>query len=116
MNKPVYLGLSILDTSKTLMYEFWYDHIKSKYQNNLKLCYIDTDSFTIHIKTEDFYKDIANDVEKRYDTSNYKIKKPLPIVKNEKKIDLMKDELKGKNYDRISCTQLKKIVSFDVSW
>ena len=64
MNKPVYLGLSMLEISKTLMYEFWYDYIKPKYQNNSKLCYIDTDSFIIHIKTEDFYKDIADDVEK----------------------------------------------------
>ena len=54
MNKPVYLGLSILEISKTLMYEFWYDYIKPKYQNNAKLCYMDTDSFIIHIKTEDF--------------------------------------------------------------
>ena len=59
MNKPVYLGLSILEISKTLMYEFWYDYIKAKYQNNSKLCYMDTDSSIINIKTEDFYKDIA---------------------------------------------------------
>ena len=70
MNKPVYLGLSILEISKTLMYEFWYDYMKPKYGDNVKLCYIDTDSFTMHIKTEDFYKDLANDVEKRFDTSN----------------------------------------------
>ena len=49
MNKPVYLGLSILEISKTLMYEFWYDYIKPKYQNNAKLCYVDTDSFIINI-------------------------------------------------------------------
>ena len=64
MNKPVYLGLSMLEISKTLVYEFWYDYIKPKYQNNAKLCYMDTDSFIINIKTEDFYEDIANDVEK----------------------------------------------------
>ena len=68
MNKPVYLGMSILDISKTLMYEFWYDNIKPKYGNNVKLCYTDTDSFIINIKIEDFYEDIANDVEKRFDT------------------------------------------------
>ena len=62
MNKPVYLGMSILDSRKTLMYEFWYDYIKPKYQDKAKLCYMDTDSFVIHIKTEDFYEDIANDV------------------------------------------------------
>ena len=64
-NKPVYLGLSILEISKTLMYEFWYDYIKTKYQQNAKLCYMDTDSFIIHIKTEDVYEDIASDVEKK---------------------------------------------------
>ena len=71
MNKPVYLGMSILDISKTLMYEFWYDYIKPKYQDKAKLCYMDTDSFVIHIKTEDFYEDIANDVEEWFETSNY---------------------------------------------
>ena len=68
MNKPAYLGLSILEISKTLMYEFWYDYMKPKYGDNIKLCYMVTDSFIMHIKTEDFYKDIANDVEKRFDT------------------------------------------------
>ena len=66
MNKPIYLGLSILEISKILIYEFWYDYMKPKYGDNVKLCYIDTDSFIIHIKTEDFYKDIPDDVEKRY--------------------------------------------------
>ena len=70
MNKPIYLGLSILKISKILMYEFWYDYIKQKYGDNVKLCYIDSVSFIIHIKAEDFYKDIADDVEKRFDTSN----------------------------------------------
>ena len=64
MNKPVYLGMSILDISKTSMYEFWYDYIKPKYKDKAKLCYMDTDSFVIHIGTEDFYEDIADDVEK----------------------------------------------------
>ena len=64
VNKPVYLEFSILEISKTLMYKFWYDFIKSKYGDNVKLCYMDTDSFIMHIKTEDFYKDIANNVEK----------------------------------------------------
>ena len=63
MNKSIYLCMSILEITKTLMYEFWYDYIKPKYQDKVKLCYMDTDSFVIHIKTEDFYKDIANDIE-----------------------------------------------------
>ena len=84
MNKTVYLGLSILEISKTLMYEFWFDYIKTKYHNKTKLCYIDTDSFIIYIKTEDFYKDIADDVEQRFDTSNYEINRPLHTGKNKK--------------------------------
>ena len=96
MNKPIYLGLSILEISKLLMYEFWYDYMKLKYDGNLKLCYMDTDSFIMNIKTEDFYKDIANDVEKRFDTSNYEVNRPLPTGKNKEVIGLMKDELGGR--------------------
>ena len=62
MNKPMYLGQAVLDISKTLMYEFWYDYFKPKYRDKVKLCYIDTDSFVTYVETEDFYKDIANDV------------------------------------------------------
>ena len=96
MNKPIYLGLSILDISKILIYEFWYDYMKPKYNDNVKLCYMDTDSFIMNIKTNDFYKDIANNVEKRFDTSNYEVNRPLPTGKNKKVIGLMKDELGGK--------------------
>ena len=96
MNKPIYLKLSILEISKILIYKFLYDCMKPKYGDNLKLCYMDTDSFIMHIKTEDFYKDIANDVEKRFDTSNYEVNRPLPARKNKKVIGLMKDELGGK--------------------
>ena len=95
MNKPIYLGMSILDIIETLMYEFWYDYIKPKYQDRAKLCYMDTDSFVIHIIAEDFYKDISNDVEKWFDTSNYDKdeKRSLPIGKNKKVISLFKIEL-----------------------
>ena len=86
MNKPVYLGFSILEISKTLMYEFWYDYMKPKYGDNVKLCYVDTDSFIMHIKIVDFYKDTANDAEKRFDTSNYEVNRPLPLGKNKKVI------------------------------
>ena len=96
MNKPIYLGLSMLEISKILMYEFCYDYMKPKYNNNVKLCYMDTDSFIIDIKTNDFYKDIANDVENRFDTSNYEVNRPLPMGKYQKVIGLMKDELGGK--------------------
>ena len=96
MNKVICLRLSILEINKTLMYELWYDYIKPKYENNAKLCYIDTDSFIIHIKTEDFYKDIADYVEKRYDTSDHEADKPLPKEMNKKVVGLTKDELGGK--------------------
>ena len=98
MNESIYLGQAILDISKTLMYEFWYDYIKPKYGDNARLCYMDTDSFIIHIITEDFYKDIANDVKRWYDTSNYdkKDEKPLPIGENKRVIGFFKDELGGK--------------------
>ena len=95
MNKPIYLSLSILEISKLLRYEFWYDYMKPKYDDKVKLCYIDTDSFIISIET-DFYKDIADDVEKRFDTSNYEVNRPLPTGKNKKVIALIKDELGGR--------------------
>ena len=96
MNKPIYLGLSILEISKILMYEFWCDYMKPKYGNNVKLCYMDTDSFIMNIKKSYFYEDIVNDVENRFDTSNYEVSRPLPMGKNKKVIGLMKDELGGK--------------------
>ena len=95
MNKQIYLGLSILDISK-ILYEFWYDYMKPKYGNRVKLCYMGTDSFVMNIKTSDFYKDISNDVDKRFDTSNYEVNRPLSTGKNKTVIGLMKDELGGK--------------------
>ena len=96
MNKPIYLGLSILENSKTLMYKFWYDYMKPKYNDNVKLCYMDVNSFIMNINTNDFYEDIARDVENRFDTSNYEVNTPLPTGKNKKVIGLMIDELGGK--------------------
>ena len=98
MNKPIYLGQAILDLSKTLMYELWYDYIKPMYGDKARLCYTDTDSFIIHIKTEDFYKDISNDIDKWFDTSNFNKNdnRPLEIGKNKKVIGKFKDELGGK--------------------
>ena len=83
MNKPMYLGLSILEISKIIMYEFCYDYMKNKYGDMVKLCYMD------------FYKDIAQDVEERFDTSNYDVDRPLPKGKNKKVVGLMKDKLGG---------------------
>ena len=96
INKPIYLGFLILDLSKIVMYEFWYDYIKPKYGKKAKLGYMDTDSFIMHIKTEDFSEYIADDVEKRFETSNYEAVRLLSKVKNKKIIGLMKDELGGK--------------------
>ena len=98
MNKPIYLSQAILDISKTLMHEFQYEYIKPKYKDKARLCYMDTDSFIIHIKTEDFYEDIPGDVDKWFDTSNYdkNDERPLPIGTNKKVIDKFKDELGGK--------------------
>ena len=95
MNKPIYLGLSILEISKIIIYEFWYDYMKRKYGDMVKLCYTDTGSLVMIIKTKDFDKDIAQDVQERFDTSNYSVDRPLPKGKNKKLIGLMKNELGG---------------------
>ena len=71
MNRPIYIGMSVLDIRKALMYEFLYGYIKPKYQDKEELCYMETDSNVIYIKTKDFYRDIADDVKKWFDTSNY---------------------------------------------
>ena len=109
MNKPIYLGQAILDISKTLMYEFWYDYIKSKYGDNARLCYMDTDSFIMHIKTEDFYKDIVPDVDRWFHTSNYekKLNRPPPVGKKKKVIGKFKDELGGKIMTKVFSLRAK---------
>ena len=98
MNNSVYLGMSILDRSKTLMYDFWYDYLKPKYNDKAKLCYMDADSFVLNIFTEVFFEDINNDVERWFDTSNYdkNDKRPLQIGVNKKVIGMFKDGLGGK--------------------
>ena len=100
-NKPIYIGAAILDVSKTLMYEFHYDYIKPKYGDRAKLLFTDTDSLCYEIKTEDFYKDIAEDVESRFDTSDYPKDHPavalgFKVGRNKKVIGLFKDEAAGK--------------------
>ena len=80
MNKPVYLGQAILDLSKIVMYEFHYDYMKRKYNDDkLTLCYMDTDSLIYSIETDDFFKDIADDVKDRFDMSGYNSSRPLPV-------------------------------------
>ena len=95
MNKPVYLGQAILDLSKIVMYEFHYDYMKQRYPEGLTLCYMDTDSLIYDIETDDFYKDIAEDIKDRFDTSGYNPHRPLPVGLNKKIIGLIKDELGG---------------------
>ena len=117
MNNPIYPGMSILDISKTNIYEFWYDYIKAKYGDKAKLCYTDTDSFVIYFKTEDFYKDISNDVGRWFDTSNYdeSDKRPLPIGKNIKAYVLFKDELGGKIMEEFCALRAKAYLMNDDS-
>ena len=93
INKPVYHGQAILDISKTLIYEFYYDYLKPKYGDKVKLCYMDTDSFIIHVQMEDFCKDIADDGSKWFDTSSYdkKLNRPLPTGINKKITGMFKD-------------------------
>ena len=97
MNNPVYLGLSILDISKFKMHEFWCDYLIPKYNEKARLCYMDTDNFIVHIETEDIYKDISEDVEKRFSTSIYEEDRSLSIGKNKKTVGLIKNELGGQN-------------------
>ena len=98
MAKLLHLGMSILDISKILIYEFWFDYISPKYGDRAKLCYTGTDIFIINIKTEDFFEDISNDVERWFDTSNYdqNDERFLPIDQSKKVSGLFKDELGGK--------------------
>ena len=109
MNKPVYLGQAILDLSKIVMYKTHYDYMIPKYGDNLKLCYMDTDSLVYEIQTEDFYADIADDVLERFDTSNYDKDdtRPFPIGKNKKVVGKMKDELGGKIMTKFVALRLK---------
>ena len=97
-NKPVYLGMRILDLSRTLMYDFHYNYVKPKYCERAKLVFTDTDSLMYEIETEDFYRDISSDVHKKFDTSNFAKdhKSVIPTGVNKKVIGMMKDEAGGK--------------------
>ena len=98
MNKSIHLGQVVLDLSKILMYEFWYDYLKARYRENIKLCYTDTDSFIFSVKTNEFYQDISNDIEKWFNTSAYRkdIDRPLQKGININVIGKFKNELEGK--------------------
>ena len=107
MNKPVYLGQATLDLSKIVMYEFHYDYMKQKYPEGLTLCCMDTDSLIYDIETDDFYKDIAEDIKDRFDTSGYNPNWPLPVGLNKKVIGLKKDELGGEIMTEFVTLRLK---------
>ena len=99
MDKPILVGQTILDKSKELMYEFWYEYLKPKYKDKLNLLYMDTDSFVLEIETDDFYKDTKDDLKEWFDTSKYSRDMVLPeeyaknASVNKKVISKMKDEL-----------------------
>ena len=95
LNKPIYVGMSILDLSKTLMYDFYYNHLKELYGSDVKLLYTDTDSLVLHFFTDDLFDDMSEFLDK-YDTSNYDQSHPLYSEKNKKVVGLFKDELGGK--------------------
>ena len=116
--QPIYVGFSVLELSKTLMYDFHYGLIKSKYATNAKLLFTDTDSLTYEIKTDDVYADMKEDIH-LYDTSEYPIDHPLYSIENKKVLGKMKDEsfgtplrefvgLRPKMYSMISESEGKK--------
>ena len=96
MNEIVYLGLSILEIRKIVTYEFWYNYLKPKYGEKVKVWYMDTYRYIVYIKADDIYKDIGEDVETRLKVSNYQVNRPLPKGKNKKVVSVMKNELGGK--------------------
>ena len=115
MNKSLCLGASILDISKNLMYNFWCDYFKPQYGDRAKLCFADTGSFMIYIKTEDFFEDISNNVERWFDTSNFdkNDKRTLPIGKNKKVPGICKGELEGKTIKEVITLRPKTYAYLD---
>ena len=113
INKPIYLGQAVLDLSKTLMFESWYYYLKPMYGDKIRLCYTDTDSFIMHIKTDDFYKDVSADIDKCFDASNFNKNnnRPLEIGKNKKVLGKFKDEPGGKIMTKL-CALRAKAYSF----
>ena len=95
LNKPIYVGMSVLDLSKHLMYDFYYNHLKKNYDDNIRLLYTDTDSLIVKVDTEDIYADMSQNLDD-YDTSNYSPGHPLFSNTNKKIIGKFKDELGGK--------------------
>ena len=95
LNKPIYVGMSVLDISKHLMYDFYYNALKARYGDKIRLLYTDTDSVIIHVQTEDIYQDMQANISD-YDTSNYPADHPLYSDQNKKVTGKFKDELGGR--------------------
>ena len=112
INKLVYLGLSILDLNKTVVYDFWYDYVKPKYAEKTKLWYMDRYSFIVHIKAKNIYKDISEDVEKDSKLTNYEVDRPLPIEKKWKSPRVNERWIRRKDYDKICWTTFKNMQLF----
>ena len=106
MNRPVYTGMSVLELSKTLMYEFYYDHLALKYGSNCQLLYTDADCLLLEIKTEDVYKDKEKDLY-YYDTSDFPKDHPMHSQKNKKVLGKMKDECAGALISEVVCLRSK---------
>ena len=94
MNKPVYLGLSVVDISKIMVYQYQYNYVKSKYGGNARLCYTDSESFIVHVKSEDVHADLGGDGDTRFDESNYEFQRLLP--KTKKVMGQLKDKFGGR--------------------
>ena len=109
MNKPVYLGQSVLDMSKIVMYEHWFDYAKPKY--GVKAKYV-TQILTVQLKPEDVYAELMRDGQKKFVTSNYEVNIPLTTGKNKKVIDLMQDELVGHKMEEL--VALRPLVDNDL--
>ena len=119
LDKQIMVGQAILDKSKELMYHFYYDYLIPKYKQNVKLMYMDTDSFVLEIETDDFYEDIKNDLEEWFDTSGYDKNMELPEYAkianvNKKVIGKMKDEL-GKGLMTESVAVSPKVYAYKES-
>ena len=100
LNKPVYTGMTILENSKILMYDFFYNHLKAKYGSNCELIYTDIDSLLLSIQKEDVDRDMEQDFD-LYDTSNYPKYHPLFSATNKKVLGKMKDECGGELIEEV---------------
>ena len=114
LNKPIQIGMSILDLSKTLMYKFHYEYVKPKWEDRVELLFTDTDSLCYKLRTNDFFDDISGDTRAWFDTSGYEKDHALYSVENKKKIGYMKDECCGNQIIRF-CGLRSKLYAYEVN-